>query len=92
MEVRELLSEYEFPGDDTPILAGSAFQALEEAKSGTAGEWSEKIYALMNAVDEYIPTPVRDTEKDFLMPVEDVFSISGRGTVVTVLFLKVLLN
>jgi elongation factor Tu len=83
MEVRELLSEYDFPGDDTPIVAGSAFQALEEAKSGTAGEWSEKIYKLMDEVDAYIPTPVRDTDQDFLMPVEDVFSISGRGTVVT---------
>jgi len=83
MEVRELLSEYDFPGDDTPIVAGSAFQALEEAKAGTAGEWSEKIYNLMAEVDAYIPTPERDTEQDFLMPVEDVFSISGRGTVVT---------
>ena len=83
MEVRELLSEYDFPGDDTPIVAGSAFQALEEAKAGTAGVWSEKIYNLMAQVDEYIPTPVRDTEQDFLMPVEDVFSIPGRGTVVT---------
>ncbi|MFA9373334.1 elongation factor Tu [Poseidonibacter sp.] len=83
MEVRELLSEYDFPGDDTPIVAGSAFQALEEAKSGTAGEWSEKIYTLMAEVDAYIPTPQRETDKDFLMPVEDVFSISGRGTVVT---------
>ncbi len=83
MEVRELLSEYDFPGDDTPIVAGSAFQALEEAKAGTAGEWSEKIYQLMAEVDAYIPTPERSTEKDYLMPVEDVFSISGRGTVVT---------
>jgi len=83
MEVRELLSDYDFPGDDTPIIAGSAFQALEEAKAGTAGEWSEKIYTLMDEVDAYIPTPVRDTDQDFLMPVEDVFSISGRGTVVT---------
>jgi elongation factor Tu len=83
MEVRELLSEYDFPGDDTPIVAGSAFQALEEAKAGTACVWSEKIYNLMAQVDEYIPTPVRDTEQDFLMPVEDVFSIPGRGTVVT---------
>lgn len=83
MEVRELLSEYDFPGDDTPIVAGSAFQALEEAKAGTSGEWSEKIYELMAQVDEYIPTPTRDTDQDFLMPVEDVFSISGRGTVVT---------
>ncbi len=83
MEVRELLSEYDFPGDDTPIVAGSAFQALEEAKAGTAGEWSEKIYKLMDEVDAYIPTPERDVDQDFLMPVEDVFSIAGRGTVVT---------
>jgi len=83
MEIRELLSEYEFPGDDTPVIAGSAFQALEEVKAGKLGEWSEDIIALMDAVDEYIPTPERDTEKDFLMPIEDVFSISGRGTVVT---------
>jgi len=83
MEVRELLSEYEFPGDDTPIIAGSAFQALEEAKKGTLGPWSEKIVELMDAVDEYIPDPVRETEKDFLMPIEDIFSIQGRGTVVT---------
>jgi len=83
MEIRELLSDYDFPGDDTPIIAGSAFQALEEAKAGTNGEWSAKIMELMDAVDSYIPTPKRDTEQDFLMPVEDVFSISGRGTVVT---------
>ena len=83
MEIRELLSEYEFPGDDTPVIAGSAFKALEEVKAGQLGEWSEDIIALMDAVDEYIPTPERDTEKDFLMPIEDVFSISGRGTVVT---------
>jgi elongation factor Tu len=83
MEVRELLEEYEFPGDDTPVIAGSAFQALEEAKAGNNGEWSAKIMELMDAVDSYIPTPERETDKDFLMPVEDVFSISGRGTVVT---------
>jgi elongation factor Tu len=83
MEVRELLSEYDFPGDDTPIIAGSAFQALEEAKGGTAGEWSEKIYKLMDEVDAYIPTPERDADQAFLMPVEDVFTIQGRGTVVT---------
>ncbi|MDC0933682.1 elongation factor Tu [Arcobacteraceae bacterium] len=83
MEIRELLSEYEFPGDDTPIIAGSAFQALEEAKAGNFSEWSEKIMELMNAVDEYIPTPTRETDKSFLMPIEDVFSIAGRGTVVT---------
>ncbi|MBU1666911.1 elongation factor Tu [bacterium] len=83
MEVRELLSEYDFPGDDTPIIAGSAYQALEEAKSGTLGEWSDKIVELMNAVDEYIPEPLRETDKDFLMPIEDIFTIQGRGTVVT---------
>ncbi len=83
MEVRELLSEYDFPGDDTPIISGSAFQALEEAKGGTAGEWSEKIYELMAAVDEYIPEPQRETDKDFLMAIEDIFTIQGRGTVVT---------
>ncbi len=83
MEVRELLSEYDFPGDDVPVITGSALKALEEAKSGQLGPWSEKILELMDAVDEYIPTPERDTDKDFLMPIEDVFSISGRGTVVT---------
>ena len=83
MEIRELLSMYDFPGDDTPIIAGSAFQALEEAKAGSVGSWGEKVVALMEAVDSYIPTPERDVDQDFLMPVEDVFSISGRGTVVT---------
>ena len=83
MEIRELLDTYDFPGDDTPIVAGSALRALEEAKTGTLGEWSAKIQKLMAAVDDYIPEPVRETDKDFLMPVEDVFSISGRGTVVT---------
>ncbi|GAA8674330.1 elongation factor Tu [Helicobacter pylori] len=83
MEVRELLSAYEFPGDDTPIVAGSALRALEEAKAGNVGEWGEKVLKLMTEVDAYIPTPERDTEKTFLMPVEDVFSIAGRGTVVT---------
>jgi elongation factor Tu len=83
MEVRELLSEYDFPGDDTPIIAGSAFQALEEAKAGTPGPWSEKIYQLMDEVDAYIPEPQRETDKDFLMPIEDIFTIQGRGTVVT---------
>ncbi|NOQ32544.1 MAG: elongation factor Tu [Helicobacteraceae bacterium] len=83
MEIRELLDQYEFPGDDTPIVAGSALKALEEAKTGTLGEWSEKIKKLMAEVDAYIPDPERDTDQDFLMPVEDVFSISGRGTVVT---------
>lgn len=83
MEIRELLSSYDFPGDDTPIISGSALKALEEAKAGQDGEWSAKVMDLMAAVDSYIPTPTRDTEKDFLMPIEDVFSISGRGTVVT---------
>jgi len=83
MEVRELLSEYDFDGDNAPVVAGSALKALEEVKAGQLGEWSDKILELMAAVDEYIPTPERDTEKDFLMPIEDVFSISGRGTVVT---------
>jgi len=83
MEVRELLNEYDFPGDDVPVVTGSALKALEEAKEGKLGEWSEKILKLMDAVDEYIPTPERDIDKPFLMPIEDVFSISGRGTVVT---------
>src|SRR5216110_2747870 len=78
LEVRELLTEYEFPGDDTPVIRVSALKALE----GDA-EWGEKIIELMNAVDEYIPEPTRDIDKPFLMPVEDVFSITGRGTVVT---------
>ena len=79
MEVRELLDEYEFPGDDTPIVRGSALKALEDPM----GPWGDKIIELMDAVDAYIPEPVRDTEKPFLMPVEDVFSITGRGTVAT---------
>ena len=79
MEVRELLDEYEFPGDDTPIIRGSALKALEDPM----GPWGDKIIELMDAVDAYIPEPVRDTEKPFLMPVEDVFSITGRGTVAT---------
>jgi elongation factor Tu len=83
MEIRELLDQYEFPGDDTPIVAGSALKALDEAKTGTLGAWSAKIQKLMAEVDRYIPQPIRETDKDFLMPVEDVFSISGRGTVVT---------
>jgi elongation factor Tu len=83
LEIRVVLDMYDFPGDDTPITAGSALKALEEAKTGTLGEWSDKIIALMKTVDEWIPEPARETDKDFLMPVEDVFSISGRGTVVT---------
>lgn len=79
MEVRELLSEYEFDGDNTPIVVGSALKAIEEPDS----EWSDKILELMAAVDEYIPQPERATDKPFLMPVEDVFSITGRGTVAT---------
>ena len=79
MEVRELLDSYEFPGDDTPIIVGSALKALEDPMS----EWGDKIMELMDAVDSYIPEPERDTDKPFLMPVEDVFSITGRGTVAT---------
>jgi len=78
MEVRELLSKYEFPGDDIPIIAGSALKALEGDK-----EQEDNIMKLLDAVDEYIPTPTRDTDKPFLMPVEDVFTITGRGTVAT---------
>ena len=80
MEVRELLTEYGFPGDDTPIVRVSALKALEEEGNG---EWSEKIVDLMGQVDEYVPIPERPTDLPFLMPVEDVFSIKGRGTVVT---------
>ena len=79
MEIREVLSEYDFPGDDTPIIQGSALKALEDPSS----EWGDKIMELMAAVDEWIPTPERATDKPFLMPVEDVFSITGRGTVAT---------
>jgi len=81
LEMRELLSKYEFPGDDIPIIKGSALKALEADDS--ASEDAKAIFELMDAIDEYIPEPVRDTEKPFLMPIEDVFSISGRGTVVT---------
>ena len=79
MEIRDLLNEYEFPGDDTPIIQGSALKALEDPSS----EWGDKILELMDAVDSYVPDPVRETDKPFLMPVEDVFSITGRGTVAT---------
>ena len=78
LEVRELLSEYEFPGDDTPVIRVSALKALE----GDA-EWTPKILELMNAVDTFMPEPTRDVDKPFLMPIEDVFTITGRGTVVT---------
>ena len=86
MDIREMLSEYEFPGDDIPIIKGSAFQALEAAQKGEdvqSNDWCKAIFELMDAVDEYIPTPERATDKPFLMPVEDVFSITGRGTVAT---------
>jgi elongation factor Tu len=79
MEIRELLNEYDFPGDDTPIIQGSALKALEDPN----GEWGDKILELMHTIDEYVPDPQRDTDKPFLMPVEDVFSITGRGTVAT---------
>jgi len=79
MEVRDLLSEYEFPGDDTPIIRGSAREALENPD----GPWADKIVELFEAIDSYIPTPERDVDKPFLMPVEDVFTITGRGTVAT---------
>jgi len=79
MEIRDLLNEYQFPGDDTPIIRGSALRALEDPE----GEWAQKIIELFNVIDEYIPTPQRDVDKPFLMPVEDVFSITGRGTVAT---------
>ena len=78
MEIRELLDEYEFPGDDTPVIQGSALKALEGEK-----EWEDKIVELAEALDSYIPEPERDIDKPFIMPIEDVFSISGRGTVVT---------
>jgi elongation factor Tu len=88
LEVRELLSTYDFPGDDIPICPGSALQAIEAISANPSigrgdNKWVDKIYALMDAVDTYIPTPVRDIEKTFLMAIEDVFSITGRGTVST---------
>ena len=79
MEIRELLSEYDFPGDDIPVIRGSGYQALQDP----TGPWGDKIMELMDAVDSYIPTPERAIDKPFLMPVEDVFSITGRGTVAT---------
>nr|YP_011005145.1 Elongation factor EF1A [Aureophycus aleuticus]WAM62008.1 Elongation factor EF1A [Aureophycus aleuticus] len=88
LEVRELLSNYDFPGDDIPILTGSALQALdainnEPTLSKGENKWVDKIYSLMESVDSYIPTPIRDVDKPFLMAIEDVFSITGRGTVAT---------
>ena len=77
MEIRDLLNEYEFPGDDIPVIQGSALKALEDP----TGEWGDKVMELMDAVDSYIPDPVRETDKPFLMPIEDVFTITGRGTV-----------
>jgi elongation factor Tu len=82
LEIRELLSEYEFPGDDIPIIRGSALKSLESDGS-VDNEWNKKVLELMGVVDEYIQLPERPVDKDFLMPIEDVFSISGRGTVVT---------
>jgi elongation factor Tu len=79
MEIRELLSEYEFPGDDTPVIRGSAREALQNPD----GAWADKIVELFEQIDAYIPLPERATDKPFLMPVEDVFSITGRGTVAT---------
>ena len=79
MEVRDLLNEYEFPGDDLPVIRGSALKALEDP----TGKWADNIIELMDAVDEYIPNPQRENDKPFLMPIEDVFTISGRGTVAT---------
>ncbi len=83
LEVRELLSSYEFPGDEVPVVIGSALKALECGCGKRECEWCGKIWTLMDAVDSYVPTPVRDTDKPFLMPVEDVFTITGRGTVAT---------
>ena len=88
MEVRELLSSYEFPGDDIPVVSGSALKALEAVMANPSiqrgeDEWVDKIWELLDAVDSYIPTPERDVDKPFLMPVEDVFTITGRGTVAT---------
>ena len=88
MEVRDLLNQYEFPGDEVPVIRGSALLALEQMHRNPKtrrgeNEWVDKIWELLDAIDEYIPTPVRDVDKPFLMPVEDVFTITGRGTVAT---------
>ena len=83
LEVRELLTEYEFPGDDIPVIAGSALKALECGCGTDECQWCKPVLDLLDAVDDYIPTPARDVDKPFLMPVEDVFSITGRGTVAT---------
>jgi elongation factor Tu len=83
LEIRDLLSKYEFPGDDTPIIRGSALQALESTSTDFNAPEYESIHELMHAIDTYIPLPVRDIDKPFLLPVEDVFTITGRGTVAT---------
>jgi elongation factor Tu len=88
MEVRELLSDYEFPGDDIPVVSGSALKALDALTANPSAnrgddEWVDKVWELLDAIDSYIPTPERDVDKPFLMPVEDVFTITGRGTVAT---------
>ena len=79
MKVKELLDQYDFPGDDTPIIRGSALGALEDP----SGKWRNKIVELFEKIDEYIPEPERDNDKPFIMPIEDIFSITGRGTVAT---------
>jgi elongation factor Tu len=83
MEIRDLLNQYEFPGDDVPIIRGSALKALESDDTSREDEWAKSIWELMDACDSYIPDPERDVDKPFLMPIEDVFTITGRGTVVT---------
>ena len=83
LEMRELLSEYGFPGDDIPFVRVSALNALETDDNSRDGEWASGIWDLMDAVDSYIPVPERPRDRDFLMPIEDVFGIKGRGTVVT---------
>ncbi len=83
MEIRELLDKYEFPGDEVPIVRGSALKVLEESDGSREDKWSKSIWELMDACDSYFPDPVRETDKPFLMPIEDVFTITGRGTVVT---------
>src|SRR5918912_157552 len=83
LEVRELLSKYQFPGDDVPVITGSATKALESSNTSREDAWNGKIWELMDAVDTYMPTPQREADKPFLMSVEDVFTITGRGTVAT---------
>ena len=83
LEVRDLLTKYEFPGDDIPVIRGSALRALEAEDNGRSSEWGKSVFVLLDAVDNYIPEPKREVDKPFLMAVEDVFTISGRGTVAT---------